>query len=59
MEKEENMRMVNQNLRENIQKDPEMEKEKNMIILVDQNLKVNIWVVKEMEKEKNIIRMVL
>ena len=44
MEKEKNIIiiMVNQNLKENIQMEKEMEKEKNIIGMVHQNLKVNI-----------------
>ena len=41
MEKEKNILMVNQNLKENIQMGKEMEKEKN-IYQMNQNLKENI-----------------
>ena len=43
MEKEKYiMKMVNQNLKENISMGKDMEKEKNLIIMVNQNLKVNL-----------------
>ena len=45
-------------MKENIQMDKEMEKEKNMIIMANQYMKVSIQKEKEMGKEKNIMMMV-
>ena len=50
------MTMVNQNLKENIKMENEMEKEKNFEVVI-QNLKENILMEKKMDMEKNLIKM--